>query len=86
MRLTLGVSDTAGSSAATECPPERVCDGCFNRLVHESSQVSPDHFRIKQLKLSACELMDSLAMLIESLDDPDGSLKFNLFRNSLTFA
>jgi ankyrin repeat protein len=51
---------------------ERVCDGCFNRLCHEASQPSPDHFRVRQLKHCALDLIHSIEELIDSLDDPDG--------------
>ena len=53
---------------------ERVCDGCFNRLNHEASQPSPDHFRVKQLKNCAEELIHSIQDLIDSLEDPGKSL------------
>lgn len=49
---------------------ERVCDGCFNRLIHEASQPSPDHFRVRQLKQSALDVIQSIEELIEALDDP----------------
>jgi ankyrin repeat protein len=51
---------------------ERVCDGCFNRLSHEASQPSPDHFRVRQLKQCALDAIQSIEELIEALDDPHG--------------
>lgn len=51
---------------------ERVCDGCFNRLSHEASQPSPDHFRVRQLKQCALDAIQSIEELIEALDDPYG--------------
>lgn len=51
---------------------ERICDGCFNRLMQESSQPCPDHPRVRELKLCAVELMESIGDLIEALDDPHG--------------
>ncbi|CAE7536476.1 ANKRD52 [Symbiodinium microadriaticum] len=51
---------------------ERVCDGCFNRLMHEASQPSPDHPRVRELKLCAMELMEAIGDLVEALDDPHG--------------
>ena len=49
-----------------------VCDGCFNRLVYEASQPSPDHFRVRQLKQCAVDAIRAIEQLIDSLDDPDG--------------
>lgn len=49
-----------------------VCDGCFNRLVHEASQPSPDHFRVRQLKQCATDAIRAIEQLIDSLDDPEG--------------
>ena len=51
---------------------ERICDGCFNRLIHEAAQPSPDHFRVKQLKQCALDVIQSIEDLIDSLDDPEG--------------
>lgn len=61
--------DRSGSAADT---PGRVCDGCFNRLVFESTQPSPDHYRVRHLKMCATDLMNSIADLVDALDDPDG--------------
>lgn len=60
---------------------ERVCDGCFNRLCHEASQPSGDHFRIRQLKQCALDVIRSIEELIDALDDPDGEV--NNFQASL---
>jgi hypothetical protein len=60
---------------------ERVCDGCFNRLCHEASQPSADHFRIRQLKQCALDVIRSIEELIDALDDPDGEV--NNFQASL---
>ena len=49
-----------------------VCDGCFNRLVYEASQPSPDHFRVRQLKQCAVDAIRAIEQLIDSLDDPEG--------------
>ena len=49
-----------------------VCDGCFNRLTHEASQPSPDHFRVRQLKQCAVDAIRAIEQLIDSLDDPEG--------------
>lgn len=51
---------------------QRVCDGCYNRLCHEAAQPSPDHFRVKQLKQCAVDLISCIEELIDSLDDPEG--------------
>ena len=51
---------------------ERVCDGCFNRLCHEAAQPSPDHFRVKQLKRCALDVIHSLEELCDALNDPEG--------------
>eukprot|EP01035_Chromulina_nebulosa_P025060 gene25060-32674_t len=50
----------------------RLCDGCFNRLTHEASQPSPDHFRVRQLKQCAVDAIRAIEQLIDSLDDPEG--------------
>lgn len=47
---------------------ERVCDGCFNRLIFESSQPSADHYRARQLRQCALEVLRSVQELITSLD------------------
>jgi hypothetical protein len=81
-RLQLSMSSassvTSASTSGKSSELERVCDGCFNRLVHEvipeiierdgeghynfcfvqSMQPSPDHFRVKQLRQSAIELIN----------------------------
>lgn len=51
---------------------QRTCDGCFNRLCYEASQPSADHYRVKQLKRCATEVMHMMEDLIEALDDADG--------------
>ena len=61
-----------GDSGEPADSRERVCDGCFNRLMHEASQPSPDHPRVRELKLCAMELMESIGDLVEALDDPRG--------------
>jgi DNA-directed RNA polymerase subunit RPC12/RpoP len=63
-----GVGEKGGSGK--EENGDRVCDGCFNRLCHEASQPSPDHFRVRQLKQCAIDLIHSIEELIDSLDDP----------------
>ena len=40
--------------------------------MQESSQPCPDHPRVRELKLCAVELMESIGDLIEALDDPHG--------------
>lgn len=50
---------------------ERVCDGCFNRLLYEASLPSLDHFRVRQLKKCALDVVQSLQDFIERLDGPD---------------
>lgn len=62
---------------------ERVCDGCFNRLLHEASQPSPDHFRVKQLKRCALDVIQALEALVDSLDDPEGESSSSSFQSSL---
>jgi ankyrin repeat protein len=52
---------------------ERVCDGCFNRLVHEATQPTLDTFRIRQLKQCAMDLIASVDELIDSLDNMPNS-------------
>jgi DNA-directed RNA polymerase subunit RPC12/RpoP len=66
---------------------ERVCDGCFNRLCQEASQPSPDHFRVRQLKQCALDLIHTIEELIDSLDDPGKQCDFFLsfFFNSFLF-
>ena len=75
-RLQLTVIDEIGneksSSSDSMETQERICDGCFNRLMQESSQPCPDHPRVRELKLCAVELMESIGDLIEALDDPHG--------------
>mmetsp|Transcript_24130 Transcript_24130/g.24718 ORF Transcript_24130/g.24718 Transcript_24130/m.24718 type:complete len:810 (+) Transcript_24130:123-2552(+) len=74
-RLRLTVIDDSKDSSGQNEPEDsrqRVCDGCFNRLIHEASQPSLDHPRVRELKLCALELMESIGELIESLDDPRG--------------
>jgi hypothetical protein len=84
--LNLSESEIAAASAGTPSAStakekdgdsnvnglERVCDGCFNRLVHEAAQPSPDHFRVKQLKRCALDVIQALEDLVEALDDPEG--------------
>ena len=60
---------------------DRVCDGCFNRLMFEATQPSPDHYRIRHLKMCATDLLNSVSELIDALDDQDGDP--NSFNNSL---
>jgi ankyrin repeat protein len=48
---------------------DRICDGCYIRLSFEASQPSPDHYRIKQLKICAKDLMRSVAGLVDALED-----------------
>lgn len=67
----LSSRDSMSGEAATD-KQDRVCDGCFVRLCFEASQPSPDHFRIRQLKICADDLMKSIASLVEALEDPDG--------------
>jgi ankyrin repeat protein len=62
---------------------ERVCDGCFNRLLHEAAQPSPDHFRVKQLKRCALDVIQALEELVDSLDDPEG-VSSAAFQSSLS--
>ena len=64
------VKDKDGDGSANGL--ERVCDGCFNRLQHEAAQPSPDHFRVKQLKRCALDVIQSLEDLVDALDDPEG--------------
>jgi hypothetical protein len=74
-RLQLTVIDEIGNDKSSGDPHdarERICDGCFNRLMQESSQPCPDHPRVRELKLCAVELMESIGDLIEALDDPHG--------------
>jgi hypothetical protein len=75
-RLQLTVIDEIGTTEKSSGEPvdtqERICDGCFNRLMQESSQPCPDHPRVRELKLCAVELMESIGDLIEALDDPHG--------------
>lgn len=74
-RLQLTVIDEVRTDKSSGDPVEtleRICDGCFNRLMQESSQPSPDHPRVRELKLCAVELMESIGDLIEALDDPHG--------------
>jgi hypothetical protein len=76
-RLQLTVIDEIGNEKSNSNgdgieTQERVCDGCFNRLMQESSQPCPDHPRVRELKLCAVELMESIGDLIEALDDPHG--------------
>jgi DNA-directed RNA polymerase subunit RPC12/RpoP len=59
-----------GGGSGKEDNGDRVCDGCFNRLCQEASQPSPDHFRVRQLKQCAIDLIHSIEELIDSLDDP----------------
>lgn len=47
---------------------ERVCDGCFNRLLHEASLPSLDHFRIRQLKKCAQDVIACVEQFVEELD------------------
>ena len=67
----LSSRDSVSGESATD-KQDRVCDGCFVRLCFEASQPSPDHFRIRQLKICADDLMKSIASLVEALEDPDG--------------
>eukprot|EP01038_Epipyxis_sp_PR26KG_P004781 gene4781-6706_t len=67
-----GSSNSLNAIKKKEDKQERVCDGCFNRLLHECSQPSPDHFRVKQLKQCALDVIHSIEDLIDSLDDPEG--------------
>eukprot|EP01032_Pedospumella_encystans_P013468 gene13468-15505_t len=62
----------AGADGKESNGLERVCDGCFNRLLHEAAQPSPDHFRVKQLKRCALDVIQSLEDLVDALDDPEG--------------
>jgi hypothetical protein len=75
-RLQLTVIDEIGNEKSNPNDPvetqERICDGCFNRLMQESSQPCPDHPRVRELKLCAVELMESIGDLIAALDDPHG--------------
>ena len=66
-----GASGAAGA-AGTQSNWKRVCDACYNRLTHEASQPSPDHYRVKQLKRCALDVMHSMEDLIEALEDPEG--------------
>lgn len=66
------VKETSASNGEPVDSRERVCDGCFNRLMHEASQPSPDHPRVRELKLCAMELMESIGDLVAALDDPHG--------------
>ena len=52
---------------------QRVCDGCFNRLCYEASQPSPDHFRVKQLKSCALDVIASMEGLVQALDSLDST-------------
>lgn len=81
MSSILGSSSKSGKNNVANAPTaeklkeekqERICDGCFNRLIHESAQPSPDHFRVKQLKQCALDVIQSIEDLIDSLDDPEG--------------
>lgn len=42
-----------------------------NRLLNEAAQPSPDHFRVKQLKRCALDVIQSLEDLVDALDDPE---------------
>jgi len=52
---------------------QRVCDGCFSRLCYEASQPSPDHFRVKQLKSCALDVIASMEGLVQALDSLDST-------------
>jgi hypothetical protein len=52
---------------------QRVCDGCFSRLCFEASQPSPDHFRVKQLKSCALDVIASMEGLVQALDSLDST-------------
>jgi ankyrin repeat protein len=71
-----------GNNVGESGSMERVCMGCFNRLCHEAAQPSPDHFRVKQLKRCALDVIQSLEALVDSLDDPEGE-SGSAFQNSL---
>jgi ankyrin repeat protein len=65
---------------------ERVCDGCYNRLCYDSTQPSPEHYKVKQLKICATSLIERLGDLVNSLDDLNGDPN-NLqssFRDTIT--
>ncbi len=78
---SLESEQVSGKDKKKEDKSERVCDGCFNRLCHEASQPSADHFRIRQLKQCALDVIRSIEELIDALDDPDGEV--NNFQASL---
>lgn len=63
----------AKKSKDSQVPEERICDACFNRLCFESSQPSPEQVRVKLLKQCACDLLESLGRLIESIDEHDAA-------------
>lgn len=62
---------------------ERVCDGCFNRLLHEASLPSLDHFRIRQLKKCALDVVQSVQQFIEELDGAEAEAQGNPMRDIL---
>lgn len=74
---------TTVSSLPDGIVAERVCDGCYNRLSYEATQPSPDHYRVRHLKMCATDLLNSISELIDALDDPDGDP--NGFNHSLRY-
>jgi len=66
-------SFSSNKSFSNDDKLDRVCDSCFNCFCFEASQPSPENYRIRNLKQCAIDLIDSIGVFIDSLDDNEDS-------------
>lgn len=84
IRSSISTTTSTNTSSSTGVPmiPDRVCDGCYNRLCEASiSTTSINNFQTQNLKDSAESLLDTIQRFLASLEHEDNITSNSVFNS-----